>query len=86
MAEHEPATAGRQTALSHDVVGQTFKGDVRGSLDDSEANVRRYEGTCGEFLSDRVKIAVVQSGVEDEDLVHHFSHARYTSFVLHPRA
>ena len=31
--------------------GQTFKGDVRGSLDDSEANVRRYEGTCGEFLS-----------------------------------
>ena len=30
--------------------------------------IRRYERTCNEVLSDRVKIAVVQKGIEDEDL------------------
>ena len=66
MAEYEPATAGRETSLFFDVLAQTFKCDVRGSLDEFEVEVRRY-GTCGEILSDRVKIAVVQKGTEDED-------------------
>ena len=31
---------------------------MRGSLDEFEVKIRRYERTCGEVLSDRVKIAV----------------------------
>ena len=30
VAEHEPATAGRETSLLFEVLAQTFKGDVRG--------------------------------------------------------
>ena len=33
--------------------------------------IRRYERTCGEVLSDRVKNAVVQKGSEDDDLRRH---------------
>ena len=71
MAEYEPATAGRETSLLLEVLAQTFKGDVRGSLDEFEVKIRRYERSCNEVLSDRVKIAVVQKGIEDEDLRRH---------------
>ena len=54
-----------------EVLAQTFKGDVRGSLDEFEVKIRRYERTCGEVLSDRVKVAVVLKGVEDDDLRRH---------------
>ena len=60
VAEYEPATAGRETSLLLEVLAQTFKGDVRGSLDEFEVKIRRYERSCNEVLSDRVKIAVVQ--------------------------
>ena len=33
VAEYEPATAGRETSLLREVLAQTFKGDVWGSLD-----------------------------------------------------
>ena len=71
VAEYEPATAGRETSLLLEVLAQTFKGDVRGSLDEVEVKIRRYERSCNEVLSDRVKIAVVQKGIEDEDLRRH---------------
>ena len=71
VAEYEPATAGRETSLLLEVLAQTFKGDVRGSLDEFEVKMRRYERSCNEVLSDRVKIAVVQKGIEDEDLRRH---------------
>ena len=71
VAEYEPATAGRETSLLLEVLAQTFKGDVRGSLDEFEVKIRRYERSCDEVLSDRVKIAVVQKGIEDEDLRRH---------------
>ena len=71
VAECEPATAGRETSLLLEVLAQTFKGDVRGSLDEFEVKIRRYERSCNEVLSDRVKIAVVQKGIEDEDLRRH---------------
>ena len=71
MAENEPATAGRETSLLLEVLAQTLKGDARGSLDEFEVKIRRYERTCGEVLSDRVKIAVVQKGIEDDDLRRH---------------
>ena len=64
MAEYEPTTAGGNTSLLLEVLAQTFKGDVPGSLDEFEVKIRRYERTCGEVLSDRVKIAVVQKGIE----------------------
>ena len=67
-------------------LAQTLKGDVRGSLDDFEVKVRRYERTCGEVLSDRVKIAVVQKGIEDEDLRRHLLMHAKRLFVLQPRA
>ena len=54
-----------------EVLAQTFKGDVRESLDDFEVRVRRCERTRGEVLSDRVKITSVQRGIEDEDLRRH---------------
>ena len=56
MAEYEPATA---------------NGDVRGSLHEFKVKIRRYARTCGEVLSDRVKIAVVQKAIEDDDLRRH---------------
>ena len=68
VAEYEPATAGRETSLLLEVLAQTFKGDVRGSFDEVEVKIRRYERSCNEVLSDRMKIAVVQKGIEDEDL------------------
>ena len=61
VAEYEPATAGRETPLLLEVFAQTFEGDVRGLLDEFEVKIRRYERTCGKNLSDRVKIAVVQT-------------------------
>ena len=69
VAECEPATAGRETSLLLEVLAQTFKGDVRGSLDEFEVKIR-YERPCNE-VSDRVKIAVVQKGIEDENLRRH---------------
>ena len=63
VAEYEPATAGRETSLLLEVLAQTFKGDVRGSLDEFEVKIRRYERSCNEVLSDRVKIAVLQKGI-----------------------
>ena len=76
MAEYEPATAGRETSLLFEVLAQTFKGDVRGSLDEFEVKIRRYERSCKE--------AVVQKGIEDEDLRRHvLLHASRLS--THPR-
>ena len=43
VAEYQPATAGRETSLLLEVLVQTFKGDVRGTLDDFEVKNRRYE-------------------------------------------
>ena len=84
VAEYEPATAGRETSLLLEVLAQTFKGDVRGSLDEFEVKIRRYERTCGEVLSDRVKIAVVQKGIEDDDLRRHLlmHAARLSTYLL----
>ena len=71
VAECEPATAGMETSLLLEVLAQNFKGDVRGSLDEFEVKIRRYDRSCNEVLSDRVKIAVVQKSIEDEDLKRH---------------
>ena len=49
-------------------LAQTFKGDVRGSVDEFEVKTRRSERTCGEVLSGRVRIEVVPKGIEDDDL------------------
>ena len=65
MAEHDLTTAGRQTSLLLEVLAQTFKCNVRGSLDEFDMKIRRYERRCKEVLPDRVKIAVVQMGLED---------------------
>ena len=50
VAEYEPATAGGETSLVLEVLAQTFKGDVRGSLDEFEVKIRRYERTCERSL------------------------------------
>ena len=71
VAEYEPTTAGRETSRLLEVLAQTFKGDVWSSLDEFEVKIRRYERTCREVLSDRVKIAVVQKGIEDDNLRRH---------------
>ena len=42
-AECESATADRETSLLLEVLAQTFKGDVRGSLDEFEVKIRRYD-------------------------------------------
>ena len=63
--------SGRETSLLLEVLEQTFKGDVRGSLNEFEVKIRKYERSCREILSDRVKIAVVQKGLEDDDLRRH---------------
>ena len=84
VAEYEPATACKETSLLLEVLAQAFKGDVRGTLDEFEVKTRRYERTSGEILSDRVKIAVVQKGIEDEDLRRHMlMHAsRLSTYLL----
>ena len=69
VAEYEPTTGGGETSLLLEVLAQTFKGDVRGLLDEFEVKIRRYERSCREVLSDRVKIAVVQKSLEDDDLI-----------------
>ena len=72
------------TFSGYEVLAQTFKGDVRGSLDEFDVKIRRYERSCDEVLSDRVKIAVVQKGIEDEDLRRHvLMHAsRFSTYPL----
>ena len=84
MAENEPATAGREASLLLELLAQTFKGDVRGSLDEFEVKIRRYQRICWEVLSDRVKIAVVQTVTEDDDLRRHLRmHAtRFSTYPL----
>ena len=83
-AEDEQAAAGRETSLLLEVLAQTFKGDVVRSLCEFEVKIRRYERTCGEVLSDRVKIAVVQKGIEDDDLRRHLlmHAARFSAYLL----
>ena len=71
VPEYGVATAGRETSLLLEVLAQTFKGDVRASLDEFDVKIQRYERTCGDFLSDRVAIAVVLKGIEDDDLRRH---------------
>ena len=71
VAEHDLTTARRKTSLLLEVLAQTFKGNVRGSLDEFETKIRRYERRCKEVVPDRVKIAVVQMGLEDNDLRRH---------------
>ena len=39
MAEHDLTTAGRQTSLLLEVLAQTFKGNVRGSLDEFDMSM-----------------------------------------------
>ena len=39
VAEYEPASAGREKSLLLEVLAQTFKGDVRGSLDEFEVKI-----------------------------------------------
>ena len=53
VTEYEPATAGRETSLLLEVLAQTFKGDVRGSLDEFEVKIRRYERSCNEVVRSR---------------------------------
>ena len=59
---------------------------MRGALDDFEVKFRRFERTCDEILSDRVKIAVVRKGVEDEDLRRHLPMHALTPFDISPCA
>ena len=56
-SDGELTTAGRKTSLLLEVLAQTFKGNVRGSLDEFDMKIRRYERSCKEVLPDRVKIA-----------------------------
>ena len=44
---------------------------MRGSLDDFGVKIWLYERVSHDALSDMVKIAVVQMGLEDEDLRRH---------------
>ena len=73
-----------ETSLLLEVLAQTSKGDVRCSLDEFEVKIRRYERSCNEVLSHRVKIAVVQKGIEDDDLRRHLlmHDARLTAHLL----
>ena len=71
VGEFEPATAGGETSLLLEFPAQTFKGHVRGSPDEFVVKIRRHERTCGEVLSDGVKIAVVQKGMGDDGLRRH---------------
>ena len=64
VAENEPAAAGREYPCCSDHL-------ERVSLDDFEAKIWRYERVSHDALSDMVKIAVVQMGLEDEDLRRH---------------
>ena len=43
MAEYDLAAAGRETSLLLEVLAQTFKGDVRGSLHDFDVKIRHYD-------------------------------------------
>ena len=45
LAEYEPATVGGETTLLLEVLAQTCKGDVRGSLDEFGVKIRKYEST-----------------------------------------
>ena len=57
---------------------------MRGSLDEFDMNIRRCERSCKEVLPDRVKIAVVQMGLEDNDLRRHLLARvdRLTTYLL----
>ena len=61
VVEYEPATAGRGNISVARGSCPDLQRHVRGSLDEFEVKIRRYERSCNEVLSDRVKIAVVQT-------------------------
>ena len=84
VAEYDLTTAQRQTSLLLDFLAQTFKGNVKGSLDEFDMKIRRYERSCKEVLPDRVKIAVGQMGLEDNDLRRHLVARvdRLTTYLL----
>ena len=82
MAEHDLTTAWRTASLL-EVLAQTFKGNVRGSLDEFDMKIRRYERSCKEVLPDRVKIAVVQMYLEDNDLRRHLLAASSLKRTVH---
>ena len=71
MAEHDPTTTGRKTPLPLEILTQTVKGNVRSSLDEFGMRIRRYGLSCKEVLSDCMKVAVIQTGFENNDLRRH---------------
>ena len=83
VAEYDSAVVGGETSPLLEVLAQTYKDDVRSSLDDFEVKIRRYERIC----SDRVKIAVVQNGIEIADLRRHLlmHAARFSTYPFGTR-
>ena len=51
VAGYDLTTAGRKTSLLLEVLAQTFKGNMRGSLNELEMKMRRYERSCKEGLA-----------------------------------
>ena len=71
MAEHDPTTTGRKRPLPLEILTQTVKGNVRSSLDEFEMRIRKYGRSCKKVLPDCMKVAVVQTGLENNDLRRH---------------
>ena len=71
VGEDNPTTTGRRTSLPIEILVQTDKGNVRGSLDEFVMRIRRYAGSCEGVLSGCMRFAGVQMGRDGNDLRRH---------------
>ncbi len=67
---HEPDRPGRHAGLLQELIG--FQTDnVLGSLADFDWKLSKYENQSGERIGDKIKIAIVQRGLQDDQMRAH---------------
>jgi hypothetical protein len=77
---HEPDRPGRHAGLLQELIGFQFQSDnVLGSLADFDWKLSKYETQSGEKIGDKIKIAIVQRGLQDDQMRAHLVSIRPVS-------
>ena len=63
--------AGRHASLLFQTLSYAFTDDTHGSLDTLDLPVQQYESNTGTPLAEPLKVALVQRGVKDIDVLNH---------------
>ena len=71
LKEREPDTAGRRASLFLQILSCASTDDTRDSLDTLDLLVQKYEPSTRTPLAEPLKVALVQRGVKERDVLNH---------------